>query len=90
MKPQSQLIVTPAQLGNVLQTARKSRQMTQAQLGTRLGLSQGRISELELSPGMLSVDQLLAVCAQLGLQLSVQPNTPAGPGKVKAASTSLW
>jgi HTH-type transcriptional regulator/antitoxin HipB len=37
-----------------------------------LGLSQKRVSELELAPGTLSVDQLLGMCAQLGLQLSLQ------------------
>jgi HTH-type transcriptional regulator/antitoxin HipB len=56
-----------------LQGARKSLKLTQAQLGERLGLSQRRVSELERAPGTLSVDQLMALCAQLGLQLTVQP-----------------
>jgi len=73
MNLRSQAIVTAAQLGALLQSARKSRKLTQAQLGARLGLSQTRMSELELAPGTLSVDQLLALCGQLGLQLSVQP-----------------
>jgi HTH-type transcriptional regulator/antitoxin HipB len=38
-----------------------------------MGLSQKRVSELELAPGSLSVDQLLDICNQLGLQLSIQP-----------------
>jgi HTH-type transcriptional regulator/antitoxin HipB len=61
-----------SQLGVVLQGARKSLKLTQAQLGERLGLSQRRVSELERAPGTLSVDQLMALCAQLGLQLTVQ------------------
>ena len=61
-----------SQLGAVLQGARKSLKLTQVQLGNRLGLSQRRVSELERAPGTLSVDQLLAMCAQLGLQLNVQ------------------
>lgn len=73
MIPRIQPIATAAQLGTLLQSVRKSRKLTQAQLAARLGLSQRRISELELAPGTLSVDQLLAICAQLGLQLSVQP-----------------
>jgi HTH-type transcriptional regulator/antitoxin HipB len=75
-----QPIVTAAQLGTLLQGARKSRKLTQAQLGARLGLSQTRVSELELAPGTLSVDQLLAICAQLGLQLGLQlrDKAPAG------------
>lgn len=67
-----QPIITATQLGTLLQSARKSHKLTQAQLGARLGLSQRRVSELELAPGTLSVDQLLAICAQLGLQLSLQ------------------
>ena len=76
-----------SQLGAVLQGARKNHKLTQAQLGERLGLSQRRVSELERAPGTLSVDQLMALCAQLGLQLTVQsreraPQTPdAQPGE---------
>ncbi len=68
-----------SQLGVVLQGARKSLKLTQAQLGHRLGLSQRRVSELERAPGTLSVDQLMALCAQLGLQLTVQPRDQAPP-----------
>ena len=76
-----------SQLGAVLQSARKSLKLTQAQLGERLGLSQRRVSELERAPGTLSVDQLMALCALLGLQLTVQPRerapqtTDARPGE---------
>ena len=69
----TQPLVMASQLGAVLQGARKSLKLTQAQLAQRLGLSQRRVSELERAPGTLSVDQLLAICTQLGLQLSVQP-----------------
>ena len=73
MPARAQPIVTAAQLGTLLQSARKSHKLTQAQLGARVGLSQRRVSELELAPGTLSVDQLLAICANLGLQLNLQP-----------------
>lgn len=73
MPPRIQALVTPSQLGVLLQGARKSLKLTQAQLGERLGLSQRRVSELERAPGTLSVDQLMALCAHLGLQLIVQP-----------------
>lgn len=72
-----QPIVTPDQLGLILQGMRKSRKLSQAQLAARLGLSQNRISELERNAGTLSVEQLLAICAQLGLQLTVQPRDDA-------------
>lgn len=88
MAPRIQPIVTASQLGTLLQSARKSRKLTQAQVGARLGLSQKRVSELELAPGTLSVDQLLAICAQLGLQLSVQPREHAPPAK--DAPANAW
>ncbi len=77
MYHRTQPLVMASQLGVVLQGARKSLKLTQAQLGERLGLSQRRVSELERAPGTLSVDQLMALCAQLGLQLSVQPRMQA-------------
>lgn len=70
-------LVMPSQLGPILQGARKGLRLTQAELGERVGLSQRRVSELERAPGTLSVDQLMALCAQLGLQLSVQPRAQA-------------
>lgn len=84
MLNRAQAIVTAAQLGTLLVNVRKSRKLTQAQLGTRLGLSQKRISELELAPGTLSVDQLLGMCAQLGLQLSLQLRDDTSPAKSPA------
>ncbi|KJS69383.1 MAG: helix-turn-helix domain-containing protein [Serpentinimonas sp.] len=88
MHPRTQPIVTAAQLGAVLHSARKGQRLTQAQLAQRLGLSQRRVSELERAPGTLSVDQLLALCAQLGLQLSVQPRVQ--PPAASAPQPLVW
>lgn len=88
MLHRTQPLVMASQLGVVLQGARKSLRLTQAQLGERLGLSQRRMSELERAPGTLSVDQLLALCAQLGLQLSVQQREPAP--RTPDAQTGEW
>ena len=88
MSNRIQAITTASQLGTLLRGARKSRKLTQAQLGERLGLSQKRLSELELTPGTLSVDQLLGVCAQLGLQLSVQPSDETPPAQ--STSKVIW
>ena len=72
MSTRTQPLVTASQLCVVLRSARKARKLTQAELAERLGLSQRRVSELEREPGTLSVHQLLAMFAQLGLQLSMQ------------------
>ncbi len=64
-------LITPGQLGATLQAARKAQGLTQSALASRIGLSQSRISHLELNAHELSVEQLLAWCAALGLELTV-------------------
>jgi HTH-type transcriptional regulator / antitoxin HipB len=73
------VIVTAAQVGQLLQTSRKARRLSQADLATKVGLSQSRVSRLELSPGELSLEQLMAWCSALGLELAVGPKGQA-PG----------
>lgn len=64
-------LLTPMQLGRLLQSARKARKLSQASVGARMGLSQKRISALELDPGSITVEQLLKLCSVLGLELGV-------------------
>jgi HTH-type transcriptional regulator/antitoxin HipB len=77
-------ILTAAQVGRLLQTARKAKGLSQQQIADQLGLSQKRISALELSPGDLSVDQLLAFCASVGLELAIQPKHDASHASAPA------
>jgi HTH-type transcriptional regulator/antitoxin HipB len=65
------LLVTAGQLGAVLQATRKAQGLTQAALAARIGLSQSRVSHLELHAHEMSVEQLLAWCAALGLELAI-------------------
>lgn len=67
--PNTQRLVTALQLGQLLRAARKQRKLTQAQVAGRLGLSQNRVSHLELHPDELSFKQLLGWCAAVGLAL---------------------
>ncbi|KGD88041.1 XRE family transcriptional regulator [Achromobacter sp. RTa] len=69
----SQVLVTATQLGAELQAARKVKGLTQSALAERIGLSQSRVSHLELNAHELSVEQLLAWCAALGLELALAP-----------------
>lgn len=71
MPPTLHPLVTTAQLGSMLQAARKAKGLTQSALASRIGLSQSRVSHLELNAHELSVEQLLAWCATLGLELAV-------------------
>lgn len=52
---------------------RKSAGLSQTELAQRLGISQSRISAMELDPGSINVDQLLALLAALKHELLVQP-----------------
>ena len=65
----AQPLVTALQLGQLLKAARKRRKLTQAQVAGRLGLSQNRVSHLELHADELSFKQLLGWCAAVGLEL---------------------
>ena len=64
----SQELSLPSQLGPILRGARKGASLSQAELGARVGLSQKRISSLEL----LTVVQLLTITAELGLEVMLQ------------------
>jgi HTH-type transcriptional regulator/antitoxin HipB len=66
----------------MLQAARKAQGLTQSALASRIGLSQSRVSHLELNADQLSVEQLLAWCAALGLELAVgsRSNAAASTG----------
>ncbi|WP_426284685.1 helix-turn-helix domain-containing protein [Luteibacter sp. E-22] len=87
MPPTSHPLLTASQLSSLLQAARKVQGLTQAALATRLGLSQSRVSHLELNAQDLSVEQLLAWCAALGLELTLGTR---GSAAVSATSKSAW
>ena len=80
-------LLTAAQLGSVLQATRKAQGLTQSALAARIGLSQSRVSHLELNAHELSVAQLLAWCAALSLELAVGTR---GKAAVSAAPTTDW
>ncbi len=71
-------LVTAAQLGQLLQTARRGAGRSQADLAATVGLSQSRRLQARTEPGHLTVDQLLALCASLDLELTLKPRS-AGP-----------
>ena len=64
-------LATAPQLGQLLKSARKRSKLTQAAVASRVGLSQNRVSYLELHPDEISVKQLLAWAATVGLELQL-------------------
>lgn len=76
------IVPTPAALGEILQSARKTSGMTQAQVAARIGIGQPRLSALETTgTASLSLDQMLALFALYGLELCVQSRDAAAPGE---------
>ncbi|QOF81339.1 helix-turn-helix domain-containing protein [Variovorax sp. 38R] len=76
-------IETPQQLRTLLKALRQSSQLTQTELGTRLGVSQKRIARIEAEPGVTSFDQMARLAAAMGYRFVLeevptsQPATPA-------------
>ena len=69
------------QLAPLLQAARKSVGLSQTELARRLNLSQSRTSAMELNPASIRLDQLLAICSNLRLELVVQTKDISSPNK---------
>lgn len=75
-----QVLSVPSQLGALLKAARKEAGISQVRLAERLGISQSRMSHMELNPGSLSLEQLLAIFGVLGLEMVVGSKKPAPAG----------
>lgn len=87
------IVQTASGLGEILQSARKARGMTQAQAAAQLGLGQPRLSALETTgTASLSLGQMLELFALYGLELCVQSREAASAGKGQAAApdTPEW
>ena len=67
-----QLITTPGQVGEILRGRRKTRRVSQHELATKLGISQGRLSVLEGDAAGLTLDRLIVLTQLLGLELVLQ------------------
>lgn len=72
-----QILSVPSQLGVLLKAARKEAGISQVKLAQRLGISQSRMSHMELNPGSVSLEQLLALFGVLGLEMLVGSKNPA-------------
>jgi HTH-type transcriptional regulator/antitoxin HipB len=74
MVGQEQIIRIPAQLAQLLISLRRQQGLSQAALAQRAGgISQARLSALELNPGRFTLERLLLILAALDLELVVRP-----------------
>ena len=65
-------IQTPTQLKTALRTLRRTRELSQSELGRKIGLSQERISAIENHPERITTDQLLTLLMALGAELVIK------------------
>jgi HTH-type transcriptional regulator/antitoxin HipB len=72
-----QILTHSAQLGQILSTRRRASKLSQRALAAKLAISQNRLSEIEASPGTLTVDRLLELANLLGLELVIQDRPAA-------------
>jgi HTH-type transcriptional regulator / antitoxin HipB len=79
-------VLTPSQLAAHLRSLRRAKNLTQAELGARIGLNQTRIGKIERDPRNVSMGQLMKILTLLGARLVLQlPSTTLPP-----VDTSSW
>jgi HTH-type transcriptional regulator/antitoxin HipB len=72
---------TPDQLGQVLKSCRQQRELTQSAVGSKVGIPQSRISQIELHGAPATVETLFKVLSALGLVLVLRDKTIPASGK---------
>jgi HTH-type transcriptional regulator / antitoxin HipB len=81
------LISVPDQLAPQLRSLRKARGLTQAELASKLGVSQSRIAAIERNAAAVSSGQLLSLLKVLGVDLLLR-DTQAQTASAAASSQS--
>ena len=76
-------ITTATQIGAILAARRKQLGLSQAQVASRIGLSQNRLSVLEKNSATLTARQMLALLNLLELDLSVDERSSAGKSRAE-------
>jgi HTH-type transcriptional regulator / antitoxin HipB len=87
MKPIA--LQTPAQLSAHLRSFRKSRNLTQTELGRLAGLDQTRIARIERDPRRVSMGQLMKLFSILRVRVILQPLSES-PRTTDHADSNEW
>jgi len=69
-------INTSLQLRAVLRALRKSRNLSQTDVGSILGVNQKRVARIESAPGLTSFDQIATIVNALGGRLVIDVEEP--------------
>ena len=75
---------TAAQIGAIVHRERRARELTQAQLGEKIGRRQATISKLEQGEPATQLSTLFDVLSALNLELSVVARGKAGKPDVES------
>lgn len=84
-----QLISHPAQMGMILQSARKSKRISQAELARMLDASQPAVSRLELNPENIKLADLLDMVHRYGLELWISERPKRGKQLPEGSSNNM-
>ena len=84
-------LLTPRQLAAHLRSLRRAKKLSQAELGRRIGLSQGRIGKIERDPQTVSVGQVMRILALLGARFVLRiPDGGSAITPPGAGDTATW
>ena len=78
-------IQSPGQLAAHLRSLRKSRGLSQVQLGAVLGVGQTRVTRIERDPTAVSVEQFLDLLGALGVQMVLRSPGPRAAAEAPAS-----
>ena len=78
-KPRESLVVTPAQLGQVLKGYRSLHRLTQNDLAALIGVDQSAISQYERDASRLNAQRLFRLLSAFGLELVLREKQPDKP-----------
>ena len=80
----------PDQIRQQLRALRKTKGLTQAQLGKLLGIGQVRIAEIERDPSVVSVAQLFKLLATLDAHIVLRDSRPDDASKPDTTPKGSW
>lgn len=86
----SYLLQSPTQLGVYLKSLRKSRGLTQGDLGRIIGVSGARINQIEKDPGGLGLTQLLKLLHAMGARVALDIDETDPAGKREQSRGGEW
>jgi HTH-type transcriptional regulator / antitoxin HipB len=80
---------TSIQLRAVLRALRQSRNLSQADIGSILGVNQKRVARIESAPGLTSFDQIAKIVTALGGRVVIQTDGGAQPSTARGNKKSV-